>query len=53
MSKHRLNSIDGEVICPNHIKINNTNLSPEEVADIVIQKFSLSNVKEQLNGKSR
>lgn len=53
MSKYRLNSVDGEIICPNHIKINNTNLSPEEVADIVIQRFCLSNVKEQSNGKSR
>ncbi len=53
MSKYRLNSVDGEIICPNHIKINNTNLSPEEVADIVIQRFCLSNVKEQSNGKRR
>lgn len=53
MNKYRLNSIDGEIICPNHIKINNTNLSPEEVADTVIQRFGLSNVEEQSNGKSR
>lgn len=53
MNKYRLNSIDGEVICPNHIKINNTNLSSEEVADTVIQRFGLSNVEEQSIGKSR
>ena len=40
-NKYRLNSIDGEKICQNHIKINNTNLEPEEVANIVIDKFNL------------
>ncbi len=39
MKKYRLNSNDGETICPNHIKINNTNLEPEEVADQVITHF--------------
>lgn len=53
MNKYRLNSIDGEVICPNHIKIDNTNLSPEEVADTVIQKFGLSIAEEPLKGKKR
>lgn len=53
MSKYRLNSTDDEFICPNHIKINNTNLSPEEVADIVVQRFGLSNVEEHLNEKIR
>ena len=46
MNKYRLNSNEEEIICPNHIKINNTNLSPEEVADIVIQKFGLSLLEE-------
>ena len=41
MEKYRLNSNDGEVICPNHIKINNTNLEPEEVANMVVEKFEL------------
>lgn len=41
MNKYRLNSNEGETICPNHIKINNTNLSPDEVTDIVIEKFGL------------
>ncbi|MBR2705256.1 MAG: AAA family ATPase [Clostridia bacterium] len=41
MEKHRLNSKEGEKVCPNHIKINNTNLSPEEVVDIILKKFSL------------
>lgn len=41
MLKHRLNSNDGEYMVPNHIKIDNTNLSPEEVADIIINKFNL------------
>ena len=41
MKKYRLNSNDGELICTNHIKINNTNLSPEEVAEQVIEYFKL------------
>jgi hypothetical protein len=43
MKKYRLNSNDGELICPNHLKINNTNLEPEEVARTVVEKFGLSN----------
>ena len=42
MEKYRLNSLEGEKICPNHIKINNTNLSPDEVSDIIIDKLNLS-----------
>ena len=41
MKKYRLNSNYGELICPNHLKINNTNLEPEEVADQVIGYFKL------------
>jgi cytidylate kinase len=41
MKKYRLNSNDGELICTNHIKINNTNLSPEKVAEQVIEYFKL------------
>lgn len=41
MQKYRLNSRAEEFLFPNHIKINNTSLSPEEVADIVIKKFGL------------
>ena len=40
--KYRLNSNEGEVWFPNHLKIDNTNLSPDEVADIVIDTFSLA-----------
>ena len=36
MKKYRLNSNDGEFICPNHLKIDNTNLEPEEVAKLVV-----------------
>ena len=39
--KNRLNSNDGELICSNHLKINNTNLEPEVVADQVIEHFKL------------
>ena len=41
MKKYRLNSNDGETICPNHIKINNTNLEPDDVAEQVINHFQL------------
>ncbi len=39
--RHRLNSDDGEVWFENHIKINNTNLEPDIVADIIIEEFGL------------
>ena len=45
MKEHRLNSNDGELICPNHIKINNTNLEPEDVAEQVINYFHLQGNK--------
>lgn len=38
---HRLNSEEGEIWFENHLKIDNTHLSPDEVADIVIEKFGL------------
>lgn len=38
---HRLNSVDGEVWFEHHIKIDNTNLRPDEVADMVIGRFGL------------
>lgn len=40
-AKYRLNSYDNEYVCENHIKIDNTNLSPEDVAEIIINKFDL------------
>ena len=48
MKKYRLNSNDGELICPNHLKINNTNLEPEEVARAVVEKFGLINSTKNL-----
>lgn len=46
--KHKLNSDDDEVWFENHIKIDNTNLEPDEVADMVISKFALAaNDKEE------
>ena len=45
---HRLNSDEGEVWFENHIKIDNTDLSPEQVADTVIKTFRLTpNEKEE------
>jgi len=39
--RHRLNSNEDEVWFDNHIKIDNTNLTPDEVADIVIRRYQL------------
>ena len=41
MEKYRLNTNEGEKLFENQIKINNTDLEPDEVADIVIEKFNL------------
>ena len=38
---HRLNSDEGEVWFENHLKIDNTNLEPDQVADIVIKEYDL------------
>ena len=47
-SNHRLNSEDGEVWFENHMKIDNSNLLPDEVADMIIEKYKLvANVKEE------
>ena len=46
--RHRLNSDDGEVWFEHHLKIDNTALSPDEVADMVIRQFRLTaNDKEE------
>lgn len=42
MEKYRLNSNEEEKLFENQIKINNTNLEPEEVANIIIEKFNLN-----------
>ena len=39
---HRLNSNEDEIWFRNHLKIDNTNLSPEAVADIIITAFGLT-----------
>ncbi|MGG1629704.1 AAA family ATPase [Rossellomorea sp. NRS-1567] len=41
METYRLNSLEGEIKYSNYIKINNTNLSAEEVAEIIKGKFHL------------
>lgn len=40
-NKHRLNSLPGEIKEKNYLRINNTNISPEEVAKIIKEKFNL------------
>lgn len=39
--RYRLNSFEGEITKENYIKINNSNLSPENVALIIKNKFNL------------
>ena len=39
---HRLNSEIGEVWFAHHLKIDNTNLSPDEVADLVIKEYGFT-----------
>ena len=38
---HRLNSAEGEIWFENHIKIDNSNLTPDQVADRIIAAFGL------------
>ncbi|OZT14564.1 shikimate kinase [Priestia aryabhattai] len=42
MNKHRLNSKTGEIQRENYVRINNTNLSAEEVAQLIQEKFQLN-----------
>ncbi len=39
LGKHRLNSMDGEITFPNYIKINNTDMSAKEVAQVIKDQF--------------
>ena len=41
-ARYRLNSDEDEVWFDNHLKIDNTNLGPDQVADMVISRFQLS-----------
>ncbi len=41
LEKLRLNSVEGEIERENYIKFNNTNMSPEEVAEKIIHEFQL------------
>lgn len=41
VEKHRLNSYPGEIKEKNYLRIDNTNLPPEEVAKIIKEKFNL------------
>ena len=48
VENHKLNSEDGEIWFDNYLKIDNTNLSPDEVADMVIKRYKLvANEKEE------
>jgi len=40
-SKERLNSFEGEILKDNYLKINNTNLSAKETAEMIQLKFQL------------
>jgi hypothetical protein len=39
--RHRLESIDGEIKLENYIKIDNTTLAPDVVANMIKEKFAL------------
>lgn len=41
LKRHRTTSFEGEVTYPNYIKIDNTDLSKEEVANIIMKEFNL------------
>lgn len=41
MEKYRLNSLEGEIKKENYVRINNTELSPVEVAQIIKKRFKL------------
>lgn len=41
MEKHRLNSNEGEITRENYLRINNTNLSADEVARLIKDTFNL------------
>ena len=41
MNKYRMNSKEGEITYNNYLRIDNSNLSPEEVAKMVIKEFEL------------
>ncbi|GIN37162.1 MULTISPECIES: AAA family ATPase [Heyndrickxia] len=41
LKQYRLNSFDGEIQKDNYLKINNTNVSATEVAEIIVNKFKL------------
>jgi len=41
VGKHRMNSFEGEIKEKNFVKINNTNLVPEEVAKMIKERFQL------------
>ena len=45
--KYKLNTDDEEILFENHIKIDNTNLSPDEVTEIIIEKLKLKRIKRQ------
>lgn len=41
IDKHRLNSVEGELTRENYLRINNTNLTAEEVAQMIKEEFGL------------
>ena len=47
-ARYRLNSAEGETWFENHLKIDNSHLEPDQVADLVIEKYHLkANEKEE------
>ena len=47
-NRHRLNSYPGEIKKENYIKINNTHVSPENIAKIIKDRFRLQKREEKM-----
>lgn len=45
MDQYRLNSLEGEIIHPNYIRINNTFKSPDEVSEQIIEYLNLKRIE--------
>ena len=41
LARHRMNSLEGEITDPHYIRINNTNMSAEDTANLIKETFDL------------
>ena len=52
-NNHKLNSDYGELLFENHLKINNENLSPQEVAEMIVNKYSFKSEFKERKSKNK